>query len=104
MSARDIQAHLAEIYGTQVSPDLISRVTDAVIDEVQGLQARPLDAVWPIVFLDSLLKVRDQGVIQTSCVHAAEARPLARRRFARSRPKPSTSTPVSTTASGTTLS
>jgi len=72
MSVRDIQAHLAEIYGTEVSPDLISRVTDAVIDEVQAWQARPLDAVWPIVFLDALvLKVRDQGVVQNKAAYIA---------------------------------
>jgi len=72
MSVRDIQAHLAEIYGTEVSPDLISRVTDAVIDEVQAWQARPLDAVWPIVFLDALvLKVRDQGVVQNKSAYIA---------------------------------
>ena len=72
MSVRDIQAHLAEIYGTEVSPDLISRVTDAVIDEVQAWQARPLDAVWPIVFLDALvIKVRDQGVVQNKSAYIA---------------------------------
>ena len=72
MSVRDIQAHLAEIYGTEVSPDLISRVTDAVIDEVQAWQARPLDPVWPIVFLDALvIKVRDQGVVQNKSAYIA---------------------------------
>ena len=72
MSVRDIQAHLAEIYGTEVSPDLISRVTDAVIDEVQAWQARPLDPVWPIVFLDALvLKVRDQGIVQNKSAYIA---------------------------------
>lgn len=72
MSVRDIQAHLAEIYGTDVSPDLISRVTDAVVDEVQAWQARPLDAVWPIVFLDALvIKVRDQGVVQNKSAYIA---------------------------------
>lgn len=72
MSVRDIQAHLAEIYGTEVSPDLISRVTDAVADEVQAWQARPLDPVWPIVFLDALvIKVRDQGVVQNKSAYIA---------------------------------
>jgi putative transposase len=72
MSVRDIQAHLAEIYGTEISPDLISRVTDAVVDEVQAWQARPLDAVWPIVFLDALvIKVRDQGVVQNKSAYIA---------------------------------
>jgi putative transposase len=72
MSVRDIQAHLAEIYGTDVSPDLISRVTDAVADEVQAWQTRPLDPVWPIVFLDALvIKVRDQGVVQNKSAYIA---------------------------------
>lgn len=72
MSVRDIQAHLAEIYGTEISPDLISRVTDAVVDEIQAWQARPLDAVWPIVFLDALvIKVRDQGVVQNKSAYIA---------------------------------
>ncbi len=72
MSVRDIQAHLAEIYGTEVSPDLISRVTDSVVDEVQAWQARPLDAVWPIVYLDALvIKVRDQGIVQNKSAYIA---------------------------------
>lgn len=72
MSVRDIQAHLAEIYGTEVSPDLISGVTNAVVDEVQSWQARPLDAVWPIVYLDALvIKVRDQGIVQNKSAYIA---------------------------------
>ena len=72
MSVRDIQAHLAEIYGTEVSPDLISSVTNAVVEEVQAWQVRPLDAVWPIVFLDALvIKVRDQGVVQNKSAYIA---------------------------------
>ena len=72
MSVRDIQAHLAEIYGTEISPDLISSVTNAVVEEVQAWQARPLDAVWPIVFLDALvIKVRDQGVVQNKSAYIA---------------------------------
>lgn len=72
MSVRDIQAHLSEIYGTEISPSLISTVTDAVVDEVAKWQARPLDAVWPIVYLDAIvLKVRDQGVVQNKHVYMA---------------------------------
>jgi len=72
MSVRDIQAHLTEIYGTDISPSLISTVTDSVVDEVAKWQARPLDAVWPIVYLDALvLKVRDQGVVQNKHVYMA---------------------------------
>jgi putative transposase len=72
MSVRDIQAHLSEIYGTEISPTLISTVTDAVVDEVAKWQARPLDAVWPIIYLDAIvLKVRDQGVVQNKHVYMA---------------------------------
>jgi transposase-like protein len=60
MTTRDIRAHLREIYGVEVSPDLISRVTDAVIDELQEWQARPLDPVYPVVVIDALMvKIRD---------------------------------------------
>jgi len=62
MSTRDIQGHLRELYGTDVSADLISRVTDAVIDEVKDWQARPLEAIYPIVYLDALfVSIRDSG-------------------------------------------
>jgi putative transposase len=72
MSVRDIQAHLSEIYATDVSPDLISSVTNAVVEEVQAWQARPLDPVWPIVFLDALvIKIRDQGVVQNKSAYIA---------------------------------
>ncbi|MGH9144221.1 MAG: IS256 family transposase [Vicinamibacterales bacterium] len=72
MSVRDIQAHLSELYGTDISPSLISTVTDAVVDEVTKWQARPLDAIWPIVYLDAIvLKVRDQGVVQNKHVYMA---------------------------------
>ena len=72
MSQRDIQAHLAEMYGTDVGHDLISRVTDAVVDEVTAWQSRPLDPVWPVVFLDALvIKVRDQGVVQNKSAYLA---------------------------------
>lgn len=64
MTVREIQGHLKELYGVDVSPDLISRVTDAVLDEVKIWQSRPLDSVWPIVYLDALvIKIRDQGVV-----------------------------------------
>src|SRR5262249_51552843 len=64
MSTRDIQGHLRELYGTEVSADLISRVTDAVIDEVKDWQVRPLEAVYPILYLDALfVGVRDGGAV-----------------------------------------
>jgi putative transposase len=72
MTVREIQGHLKELYGTEVSPDLISRVTDAVLDEVKGWQNRPLDAVWPIVYLDALVvKIRDQGTVINKSAYLA---------------------------------
>jgi putative transposase len=72
MSARDIQAHLSEIYGTEVAPSLISEVTNAVVDEISAWQARPLDPIWTFVFLDALvIKVRDQGVVQNKSAYIA---------------------------------
>ena len=61
MSVRDIRAHLEELYGLEVSPDLISRVTDAVMDEVREWRSRALDAVYPVVIFDALrVKIRDK--------------------------------------------
>ena len=72
MSVRDIQGHLRELYGTDVSADLISRVTDAVLDEVRAWQARPLEAVYPIVYLDALfVSVRDGGSVTKKAVYIA---------------------------------
>jgi putative transposase len=72
MSARDIQAHLSEIYGTEVAPSLVSEVTSAVVDEISAWQARPLDPVWTFVFLDALvIKVRDEGVVQNKSAYIA---------------------------------
>ncbi len=60
MTVREIQAHLQEMYGTEVSPSLISSVTDAVSEEVKAWQARPLDPIYPIVYLDCIhVKVRE---------------------------------------------
>ena len=71
MTTRDIRAHLREIYGVEVSPDLISRVTDAVVEELAEWQARPLDAVYPVVFIDALMvKIRD-GVVTNRAVYLA---------------------------------
>jgi putative transposase len=72
MSVRDIQGHLHELYGVEVSPDLISRVTDAVVDDIAAWQSRPLETVYPIVYLDALVvKVRDQGVVRNKAVYLA---------------------------------
>ena len=59
---REIQGHLEEMYGTEVSPSLISAVTDAVSEDVKVWQARPLDPLYPILYLDCIhVKVRDAG-------------------------------------------
>ena len=69
MSTRDISAHLEEIYGVSVGRDLTSKVTDAVIEDARAWQTRPLEDVYPVVFLDALvLKIRDGGtVIRKAC-------------------------------------
>ena len=72
MSTRDIEAHLRELYGVSVGRDLISRVTDAVLDDVKAWQQRPLDDVYPVVFLDALvLKIRDGGSVQRKACYLA---------------------------------
>lgn len=74
LSVREIQAHLKDMYGTEVSPDLISRVTDAVLEEVREWQSRPLDPVYPIVFFDALrVKIRDEGIVKNKAVYVALA-------------------------------
>ena len=71
MTVREIQSHLEEMYGTEVSPTLISSVTDAVIEEVKAWQGRPLDALYPIVYLDCIhVKVRD-GRVRVKAVYLA---------------------------------
>ena len=72
--APELEGHLAELYGTDVSPDLISRVTDAVLDEVREWQNRPLDPVYPVVFFDALrVKIRDEGLVRNKAVYVALA-------------------------------
>ncbi len=72
MTTRDIQAHLAEVYGAQVSPALISNVTGVVAEEITAWQTRPLDAVYPIVYIDALVvKVRDGGTVDNKAAHLA---------------------------------
>jgi putative transposase len=74
MSTRDIEAHLEEIYGVKVGRDLISKVTDAVMDDVRSWQTRPLEDVYPVVFLDALvLKIRDGGSVQRKACYLAMA-------------------------------
>jgi putative transposase len=70
MTTRDIQGHLAEVYGAEVSPALISKVTDVVAEEITAWQTRPLDAVYPIVYIDALvLKVRDSGTVDNKAAY-----------------------------------
>jgi putative transposase len=72
LSTRDIEAHLAEIYGVDVGRDLISRVTDAVMEDVREWQQRPLDDVYPVLFLDALvLKIREGGTVQRKACYLA---------------------------------
>jgi len=72
MTTREIQGHLEEIYGIDVSPSLISSVTDAIADEVKIWQNRPLDALYPIVYMDAVrVKVRDNGHVINKAVYLA---------------------------------
>jgi len=71
MTVREIQAHLEEMYGAEVSPSLISSVTEAVMDEAKAWQSRPLDRVYPIVYLDCIhVKVRE-GAVRTKAIYLA---------------------------------
>jgi putative transposase len=72
MSTREIQGHLEEIYGAEVSPQLISTVTDAVTAEVAEWQSRPLEPLYPVMFFDAIrVKVRDQGTVCNKAVYLA---------------------------------
>jgi putative transposase len=72
LSTRDIQGHLEELYGTEVSPTLISSITDAVLDEVRTWPAHPLASVYPILYFDALfVKSRQEGAVQTKAVYLA---------------------------------
>ena len=72
MTVREIQGHLEEMYGAEVSPTLISTVTDAVIEDAKAWQSRPLDALYPIVYLDCIhVKVRDAGSVRAKAVYLA---------------------------------
>jgi putative transposase len=72
MSTREIAGHLRELYGIEVSADLISTVTDAVLEEVAAWQVRPLDPAWPLVFFDAIrVKIRDEGLVRNKAIHIA---------------------------------
>jgi putative transposase len=72
MSVREIQAHLREIYGVEVGHDLVSRATDAVLEDVRAWQERPLEELYPILYLDALIvKVRDEGAVRNRACYVA---------------------------------
>ena len=72
MSTRDIQAHVGELYGVSISPDLVSVVTDSVIEEVRAWQSRPLESTYAVVFFDALrVKIRDEGMVRNKAVYLA---------------------------------
>ena len=72
LTTREIQSHLEELYGTEVSPTLISTITDAVLDDVRLWQSRPLEAVYPILYFDCLfVKSRHEGAVKTKAVYVA---------------------------------
>jgi putative transposase len=72
MTTRDIEAHLREVYGVQASRELISNVTDVVVDEIKAWQSRPLDEVYPILYVDGLrIRVKDNGVVTTKVAYLA---------------------------------
>lgn len=74
MSTRDISAHLQEMYGVTVGRDLISKVTDAVLEDARAWQTRPLEDIYPVVFLDAMvLKIRDGGSVQRKACYLALA-------------------------------
>jgi putative transposase len=72
LSTREIAGHVLELYGVEVSADLISAVTDAVLEEIATWQARPLEPVYPLIFFDALrVKIRDEGLVRNKAVHIA---------------------------------
>src|ERR1700690_2689844 len=72
MTVREIRGHLEELYGIEVSPDLVSAITDAVLDEVAEWQNRPLDICYPLVFFDAIrVKVRDEGFVRNKAIYIA---------------------------------
>jgi transposase-like protein len=72
MTTRDIQAHVRELYGLDISPNLVSAVTDSVQDEVKAWQSRPLERVYAVVYFDALrVKIRDEGTVRNKAVYLA---------------------------------
>src|SRR5919201_5773395 len=74
MTVREIQGFLAEMYGVEVSPDLISTVTDGIVAEVAAWQSRPLERMYPVVFFDALrVKIRDEATVRIKAIYLALA-------------------------------
>jgi transposase-like protein len=72
LTVREVQAHLLEMYAVEVSPDLISKVTDSVMAEVTAWQSRPLEPMYPVVFFDALrVKIREEGVVRNKAIYLA---------------------------------
>jgi putative transposase len=72
MTVREIQGYLLDLYGLEVSPDLVSTITDAVLETVAEWQNRPLEAMYPLVFFDALrVKIRDEGLVRNKAVYVA---------------------------------
>ncbi|WP_328609104.1 IS256 family transposase [Amycolatopsis sp. NBC_00345] len=72
MTTRDIEAHLREVYGVNASRELISNITDVVVDEIKAWQSRPLDEVYPILYVDGIrIRVKDNGVVTTKVAYLA---------------------------------
>jgi putative transposase len=70
MATRDIKVHLAEVYGVEVPYETVSKVTDVIVEEVRGWQSRPVDEVYPIVFVDGIrIKVREAGTVTIKVAH-----------------------------------
>ena len=74
MTVREIQGFLAEMYAVEVSPDLISTVTDGIVAEVTAWQSRPLERMYPVVFFDALrVKIRDEATVRSKAIYLALA-------------------------------
>ena len=72
LTTRELQGHLEELYGVDVSPTLISNITAVVLEEVKAWQSRPLDAIYPILYLDALqVKIRDEGTVSNKAIYLA---------------------------------
>jgi len=72
MTVREIQGFLAEMYATDVAPDFISTVTDGVLAEITAWQSRPLEPMYPVIFLDALrVKLREDNVVRNKAVYLA---------------------------------